>query len=105
MGRPERLSSAELTSLQQERGAAHMHTGAVLRLTGPCPSLDTVIGHLERRLAGLPRYRQRLVAGPLGPRWIEDPDFDLRFHVRHAALPSPAGDAELASFVAQLAGG
>jgi diacylglycerol O-acyltransferase / wax synthase len=47
---------------------------------------------IRSRLHLVPRYRQKLVAPPLGlgkPVWVDDPDFDLSYHVRHAALPSP----------------
>jgi WS/DGAT/MGAT family acyltransferase len=35
--------------------------------------------------------------------WIEDPDFDLDYHLRRAALPAPGGAAELTAFVADVA--
>ena len=47
---------------------------------------------LERRLHLVPRYRQRLALVPLGqgrPRWVDDPHFNVRYHVRHTALPAP----------------
>ncbi len=103
MGQLDRLSALDATFLHQERASAHMHIGGVGVFDGPCPSLDEFIAHLDARLGGLPRYRQKLAFTRLGARWIDDPAFDLRYHVRAAALPSPAGDAELAEFVAQVA--
>jgi diacylglycerol O-acyltransferase len=104
MGQLDRLSAQDATFLHQERESSHMHIGGVAVFDGPSPSLDEFIEHLDVRLGGLPRYRQKLTHTRLGSRWIDDPDFDLRFHVRAAALPLPAGDAELATFVAQVAG-
>ena len=62
---------------------------------------------LEARLHLLPPFRRRLVEVPFGlhvPIWIEDPDFDLDYHVRRAALPAPGGAHELAAFTADVAG-
>ena len=50
-----------------------------------------------------PRYRQKLASVPLSlhdPVWIDDSDFDLSYHIRHAALPRPGDDG--ARFVASL---
>ncbi len=69
-----------------------MHVGAVVMLDGPAPSRDEFVEHLESRLHLVPRYRQKLSfprfeAGR--PFWIDDPRFNLDYHVRHTALPSP----------------
>ncbi len=51
-----------------------------------------ILEQVEKRLGGSPFFRQRLVEVPLNldyPYWINDPDFDLEFHVRHIALPQP----------------
>jgi hypothetical protein len=45
------------------------------------------------RLHLVPRYRRRLTHTPLGlsrPVWVDDPHFNLRYHLRHTALPAPA---------------
>lgn len=52
----------------------------------------SILSHIERRLHGLPLFRQRLQRVPLGldhPYWVDDPLFDLEYHVRHIALPKP----------------
>ena len=52
---------------------------------------------IAERLPLLPPFRWRLREVPLGldyPYWIDDPDFDLEYHVRELALPSPATDGE-----------
>ena len=61
---------------------------------------------IEDRIHLLPLLRRRLVEVPLGldhPWWIEDPNFDLEFHVRALALPAPGTDEQLAEQVARLA--
>ena len=60
----------------------------------------------EARLHLVPPFRRRAVEVPFGlhnPIWIEDPDFDLDYHLRRAALPAPGGPKELAAFVADVA--
>ena len=37
------------------------------------------------------------------PLWVEDPDFDLDYHIRRVAVPSPGGHRELAEVAAQIA--
>ena len=60
---------------------------------------------IRERLHLLPPYRRRLVEVPFGidhPYWIEDPDFDLDFHVRHIGLPPPGDERQLAEQVARI---
>src|SRR3954447_12934018 len=60
---------------------------------------------LAERLPLLPPLRRRLREVPLGldhPSWVNDPDFDLDFHVRHTAVPPPGTDAQLATTVSRL---
>ena len=62
---------------------------------------------LEGRLHLLEPFRRRLVTVPLGldhPYWINDPDFDLEFHVRHIAIPPPGDYEQLATQVARIIG-
>ena len=66
---------------------------------------DAIASVIERRIHLLPLLRRRLVQVPFGldhPYWINDPDFDLEFHVRNLALPHPGSDAQLAEQVARL---
>jgi WS/DGAT/MGAT family acyltransferase len=52
----------------------------------------TILAHIESRLAGAPVFRRKLLRVPLNldnPYWVEDPRFDLEYHVRHIALPKP----------------
>ena len=99
----DRLSSVDASFLHQEGRASHMHVGAVLIFEGPPPSREDFLAHIDSRLHRVPRYRQKL-AFPrfeMGrPVWIDDPRFNLGYHVRHTALPSPGGVEQLR----QLAG-
>lgn len=69
-------------------------------------TVDDVRALIERRLHLAAPLRWRLVEVPLGldhPYWIEDPEFDLEYHVREIALPAPGSDEQLAEQVARLA--
>jgi diacylglycerol O-acyltransferase / wax synthase len=70
----------------------------VLLFEGDVPAHDDFVAQLERRLALVPRYRQKLAFPPLvqsRPVWVDDPHFNVGYHVRHTALPEPAGEPEL----------
>jgi diacylglycerol O-acyltransferase len=99
----EALSPSDRSSLAAERGPVNMAVGAVLVFeSGRGLDYDAVVERLRTRLHLIPRYRQRLaspVPGVAQPEWVDDEHFDLRWHVRHVALPPPGGDAELAAFV------
>lgn len=61
--------------------------------------------HLAARLHLVPSFRWRLAPVPLGlhhPEWIDDPDFDLGYHVRQARVADPGGPAELDALLAEL---
>ena len=102
----ERLSSLDATflELEQHEDGATMHIGGALIFepcpeTGGPPPLDALVELLHERLGRLPRFGMRLseehVHGLQRPAWIVDQAFDLRAHVRRAALPAPGGDAEI----------
>ena len=62
---------------------------------------------VEERIHLVPPLRRRVVRVPFGlhhPVWVEDPNFDLDYHLRRASLPAPGGPDELAAFVADVAG-
>jgi diacylglycerol O-acyltransferase / wax synthase len=94
----DRLSSVDASFLHQEGRASHMHVGAVLIFEGPPPAREDFLAQIHSRLHLVPRYRQRL-AFPrfeMGrPVWVDDPRFNLGYHVRHTALPAPGGIEQL----------
>jgi diacylglycerol O-acyltransferase len=98
MANPDRLTGLDASFLALEKAGAHMHVGSVLVLDGPAPSYDDFTAAIDARLHQVPRYRQRLAYPPLRqgrPVWIDDPHFNVRYHVRHTALPEPAGREQL----------
>jgi len=102
----DRLTSTDASFLHQEGSASHMHIGAVLIFDGPPPAFEDYLGHVRGRLHLVPRYRQKLTTPPLEtgrPLWIDDPSFNLEYHVRHAALPSPGSEEQLFLLAARIA--
>ncbi len=99
---------AQFLALESPRQAGHVSGLAVLdpntRPNGRLELAD-VLNMLEQRLPLLPPFRWRLKQVPLAldyPYWIDDPDFDLEYHVRELALAPPATDEKLADQVARI---
>src|SRR3954451_11980673 len=94
----DRLSPLDASFLHFEDAASHMHVACAMIFDGAAPDYEDLLEHIEQRLHLVPRYRQRLANVPLGqgrPKWVDDEHFDLRYHVRHTALPSPGTEYEL----------
>jgi WS/DGAT/MGAT family acyltransferase len=98
----------QFLALESTRQAGHVGGLAILdQSTRPgasigCSDLKTL---LRERLPLLPPFRWKLVEVPLGldyPYWIDDPDFDLDFHVREIALATPGNDEQLSEQVARI---
>jgi diacylglycerol O-acyltransferase / wax synthase len=101
----DRLSSVDSSFLSNESSTSHMHIGAVLIFEGPPPSYDDLLAHIEGRLHQVPRYRQKLAFPPAEtgrPFWIDDAQFNLGYHVRHSALPSPGSEDQLRLMAARV---
>lgn len=94
----DRLTGLDTSFLHLERDSAHMHVAGCSVFAGDAPTHEEVIEAIESRLHLVPRYRQRLAFVPLNqgrPVWVDDPHFNVRYHVRHTALPRPGGEAQL----------
>ena len=102
----DRLSSIDASFLHQEGPASHMHIGGVALFEGPPPAFGDYLDHVRSRLHLVPRYRQKLATPPLQtgrPVWIDDPNFNLEYHVRHSALPAPGTEQQLFTLAARIA--
>src|SRR5574337_908976 len=119
--------SIERTSLL-ERGSAlcrssHSRHSGVFACTAPTPvyggtllilqrpraglSYEKLLATVEQRLSQVPRYRQRIRQVTMNlarPVWVDDLDFDITYHVRHSALPSPGSDEQLYELIGRLSG-
>lgn len=106
----QRLSSLDAQFLWIERPEVHMHVAGVAILdpsTRPDGTLtiDDVEQLVRDRIHLVPRFRQKVEMVPFGagrPVWVDDPAFDLGFHLRRAALPAPGGERELADFIQRV---
>jgi WS/DGAT/MGAT family acyltransferase len=99
---------AQFLALETSRQSGHVGGLAILdtstRPNGSISCAD-IKGLLSERLLNLPPFRWKLVEVPLGldyPYWIDDQDFDLDFHVRELALPSPGDQSQLSEQVARI---
>jgi diacylglycerol O-acyltransferase len=98
MANRDRLTGLDSSFLHLEHDATHMHVAGCMVFDGPAPGYDELVGQILSRLHLVPRYRQRLAFVPLHqgrPVWVDDPHFNVAFHVRHTALPSPGGEDQL----------
>ncbi|GAA4616329.1 wax ester/triacylglycerol synthase family O-acyltransferase [Actinoallomurus liliacearum] len=99
---------AQFLNVESRGTVAHIAGLAVLDPSGAPGgrlTLDDLMELMRRRLPLVRQFRWRLAEVPLGldhPYWIEDPDFDLEYHVREIALPEPGDDRQLAEQVARL---
>ncbi len=103
--RGDRLSATDASFLAQESDSAHMHLGGAAVFAGPSPGYERVVRHIASRLHLVPRYRQKLAFPPLDsgrPMWADDSRFEVEYHVRHAALPAPGDDGQLAQLAARI---
>jgi WS/DGAT/MGAT family acyltransferase len=98
MANTDRLTGLDSSFLHLERDAAHMHVAGCMVFEGEAPEYEDLTAQIESRLHLVPRYRQRLAFVPLNqgrPVWVDDPHFNIGFHVRHTALPNPGDDEQL----------
>jgi WS/DGAT/MGAT family acyltransferase len=101
----DRLTSIDASFLSNEGGSSHMHIGAIVICEGPPPDYGDLLAHINSRLHLVPRYRQKLAFPPLEtgrPFWVDDPQFNLDYHVRHSALPAPGSEDQLRKMAARV---
>jgi WS/DGAT/MGAT family acyltransferase len=106
----QQLSGQDAMFLHAELDGLPQHIGGVTiydQSTAPGGKVrfKDILALLQSRLHLSPIFRRKLVTVPLGvdrPYWIEDPDFDLEFHVRHIALPAPGDWRQLCILVSRL---
>ena len=117
MARPERRGWEELTVDRMsptdagfyyaESENTPLHVGSVAVFEGPAPSYGDVVRLLMGKLPLVPRYRQRVRRVPLDlgrPLWVDDPHFQILYHVRHTAVPSPGSEEQLRNLAGRVLG-
>lgn len=100
--RREPMSRVDTAWLRMERPTNPMIINGVLVLETPL-TIDRLRKVIKQRFLAYPRFRQKAVDSATGAVWEDDPELDLDWHVRRAALPGRAGKRELEQFVSELA--
>lgn len=101
----QRLSPLDASFLHIEDGSSPMHIASTAILEGPPPAHAEVLRMVAGKLPLVPRYRQKVRFVPLElgrPVWVDDPHFNLEYHVRHTALPAPGSDQQLRNLVGRI---
>jgi len=103
----DRLTAVDASFLLQEGPNSHMHVGGLTLLEGPPPTLEEFLEQIRQRLHLVPRYRHKLASTHTAldssrPVWIDDPNFNLEYHVRHTALPVPGDRKQLDNLTARI---
>ena len=107
----DRLTAQDNSFLLLERGNVLMHVASALVCdAGPLRKrdggidIDTFKRATESFLHLVPRYRQRLYAIPFFDHavWVDDPHFDIDYHIRHTALPVPGSAEQLKRLSARI---
>ena len=94
---------AELDGLPQHIGGVSIYDQSTA--AGGKVRFKQILALLENRLHLSPIFRRKLAFVPYGlgrPYWVEDPDFDLEYHVRHIALPKPGDWRQLCILAARI---
>jgi WS/DGAT/MGAT family acyltransferase len=93
-------------SMESRTFYGHVSSLAIFNPDGKPFSLDDLKRLVMERIHLVPPFRRRLVDVPFGldhPYWIDDPDFDIDFHIRHIAVPPPGDEHQLAELSARIA--
>lgn len=103
----DRLTPRDLAFLTEERPTSPRHNATVeiFEADGGVFDYDGLLALIADRIAFVPRYRQKVqwVPGRLAnPVWVDDPNFDLEYHVRRSALPRPGNADQLRDLVARI---
>ena len=106
----EQLSGLDATFIHSELKGLPQHIGGVTiydpsTAEGGRVGYSDVLEMLRNRAHLSPIFSRKLAQVPLGlgqPYWVEDPDFDIEYHVRHAALPRPGNWSQLCTLASRL---
>lgn len=103
----DRMSALDAGFFFAESENTPMHVGSVAVFDGPPPSYGDVVRLLLSKLPLVPRYRQRVRPVPMQlgrPLWVDDAHFQILYHVRHTAVPSPGSDEQLRNLAGRVLG-
>src|SRR3954465_13292531 len=102
----DRLTALDSSFLHlEDNRPSHMHVASVTIFAGDPPSYQEFVDGIAARLHLVPRYRQRLAFLPWSqgrPRWVDDPTFNISYHVRATALPPPGSEDQLRTLAGRV---
>ncbi len=101
----EKMSALDASFLDVEDAVSHMHIGSIGIFEGPPPAREELRSMVLGKLPLVPRYRQVVLAVPFSigrPAWVDDPHFNLDYHLRATGLPAPGGVQELRRLVGRV---
>ncbi|HKH88710.1 MAG TPA: wax ester/triacylglycerol synthase family O-acyltransferase [Acidimicrobiales bacterium] len=101
----ERLNALDAEFLHLEDGYVNMAIAGSCVFEGPPPPFAELERLVASKIHQIPRYRQHVRPVPfeLGrPIWVDDPHFDLGYHLRHTALPAPGDDAAFCRLMGRI---
>lgn len=106
----ERLNAIDRQFLIYETDASSMHIGGsaifeggALRRPDGGLDIDRIRRFIESRLPRIPRYRQVVSFTPFGRHiWLDDPHFNIEYHVRHTSLPRPGTAKEFKALCGRI---
>jgi diacylglycerol O-acyltransferase / wax synthase len=103
----DRMSALDAGFFYAESENTPMHVGSVAVFEGPAPTYGDVVRLILGKLPKVPRYRQRVRPVPMQlgrPLWVDDPHFQILYHVRHTAVPRPGSDEQLRNLAGRVLG-
>src|SRR3954453_9021506 len=102
----DRLTALDSSFLHlEDNRPSHMHVASVTIFAGEPPSYQEFVDGIAARLHLVPRYRQRVAFVPFSqgrPRWVDDPTFNISYHVRATALPPPGSEEQLRALAGRV---
>jgi WS/DGAT/MGAT family acyltransferase len=101
-----KMSDAEGLMWRLEKDPHLSSTFANITLLDRAPDFEMLLRRLERAVYAVPRLHQRVQPAPANitsPLWVDDPNFDLRYHVRHVSLPKPGTMRQLLDYASLVA--
>lgn len=103
----ERMSALDASFLVIERRDRPMHVGGLIMLRPGPDGFDVqrMVQVVKERLHLVPRYRQKVRFVPgfvANPVWVDDPNFDLSYHLQHRSLPRPGREEQLWDLAGRL---
>ena len=104
-GAVQRMSGLDAGFFLVEDENTPLHVASVVVFEGPPPSYGDLVRKIVSKLPQVPRYRQRVRTLPLHlgrPVWVDDPHFQILYHVRHTAVPAPGGEEQLRNLAGRV---